>query len=664
MGSGEVRAEKALDDTRLMFVGEDLEVLSIASKHPEKAQDAPAIAQVLPTDKLKEQGIFTVGEALSTMPGFYILPKEWGDQPYLRGLSDSFLFLYDGVPLTTDSTKSIFPLGRELSLDLTQRLEVVRGPGSVLWGPDAFAGVVNVAPLNGRDAEGLWAQAVGGNQDDAGLTLRYGKAEENWDGFIGANYYTSKYWDPDFDIVRLKGEGGFAVPFEERFGSDEVDRDQYVELTTNFRYGDWLRLSGRFSDYVHHFTFDDSGQDFIWSGERSTPFSLIKLELNKQLEGASLRLNSYYNHFKLDNREIDLDSNHQNDVGHVELLYDQELLQHRALMTVGASYRYNQASNVALDQVFVPDFLSPENKALFVPRRIIEDYNTDLMSLFGQFRAHTNRFDAWAGARIDEHNQYGTMINFSGGLTGKWRDHSTWKLLYGTAFRTPFAKQFFEEEEPEPEQIRSLNAQWIWEPKGDLRFSTTGFVNWLDDHISEDPFGGLSTPSSQTIYGLELEGRWNPLKNFTLWANAGFQDHDGDDLLFRVEKFTFIGEDGTIIKVFEDFTKPFEISPHVSVNTGAIWKPNRKWTFSGRLSYYSEQDFTYLKGFLSEVPSEKLESDDIWLLNLSGIWNWKEHLRLGVSLKNVINLDAEIPGTYGLKEYPPIQAIFWMNYKF
>jgi outer membrane receptor for ferrienterochelin and colicin len=141
-------------DTSLLFVGEDLSVLTIASRRAEPIEKAPAVAEIITKEDLDRSGVRTLGEALSMLPGFYMSSKEWGTQPYLRGVSNSILFLYDSVPLTSDNTKTINPLDEELSLYHIERIEVIRGPGSVLWGPDAFAGIVNIVPRQGRDVDG------------------------------------------------------------------------------------------------------------------------------------------------------------------------------------------------------------------------------------------------------------------------------------------------------------------------------------------------------------------------------------------------------------------------------------------------------------------------------------------------------------------------------
>ena len=146
---------EATDDTMLMFVGEDLEVLSIASRREESARQAPAVAGVVTRDMMGDRGMFTLSDVLAQTPGFYMAQKEWGTRPYLRGIPDSVLFLYDTVPLQSDMSKSVHPLDDELSLAPVKRVEIIRGPGSVLWGADAFAGIVNIVPMTGKDLNGV-----------------------------------------------------------------------------------------------------------------------------------------------------------------------------------------------------------------------------------------------------------------------------------------------------------------------------------------------------------------------------------------------------------------------------------------------------------------------------------------------------------------------------
>src|SRR6056297_2040839 len=153
------------DDTMLLFVGEQVDILSIASRREESASKAPAVAQVISRDDFQEHGLQTLSQVLERTPGFYMAQKEWGSLPYLRGMPNSVLFLYDTVPIVSDTRKSLHQLDHDLSLAPVKKIEIIRGPSSVLWGPDAFGGVVNVVPLTGGDIDGLETGLMGGAGD-------------------------------------------------------------------------------------------------------------------------------------------------------------------------------------------------------------------------------------------------------------------------------------------------------------------------------------------------------------------------------------------------------------------------------------------------------------------------------------------------------------------
>ncbi|MEZ4603405.1 MAG: Plug domain-containing protein [Desulfobacterales bacterium] len=109
--------------------GEELDVLSIASRREESARQAPAVANVITREMMETRGMYTVSQALSQMPGFYMAKKEWGSRPYLRGIPDSVLFLYDTVPMQSDLSKSVHPLDEELSLPRSSALKLSGDPG-------------------------------------------------------------------------------------------------------------------------------------------------------------------------------------------------------------------------------------------------------------------------------------------------------------------------------------------------------------------------------------------------------------------------------------------------------------------------------------------------------------------------------------------------------
>ena len=120
--------------------------------------------------------------------------------------------------------------------------------------------------------------------------------------------------------------------------------------------------------------------------------------------------------------------------------------------------------------------------------------------------------------------------------TPSWR----YKLMWGTAYRTPFARQLYEEGTPDLEEVRSLNLQIAWEKPRRAGFSVTGFFQWLDDHVMEDPYAGLSLPNEQKIYGLEIEAHLSPHPSLDIEANLTLLNNRGSEERYRyLERIEF-----------------------------------------------------------------------------------------------------------------------------
>ncbi|RUM89891.1 MAG: hypothetical protein DSZ23_02705, partial [Thermodesulfatator sp.] len=279
--------------TRLLFVGEDLSVVTSASKHPESPEQAPAVVSIIDSHKIEKYGLRTLGEALSMVPGFYMAQREWGKQPYFRGIPDSFLFLYDSVPMTSDNTKSIFPLDEELSLDFTKRIEIIKGPASVLWGPDAYAGVVNIVPMEGRDVDGLDIKLRGGTPNHSGhFTVSLGKNYGLWEGFAAVSATQNRKYNRGYNVLECSKNQ--PCPRQYRRGDGTIDDSKYIEAVFNLSWKDWLRLSGRWSEMTDRYVVGEEKSDKLWAAKKKTPFRFIRLEMKKGFGLNNIRLNSYY----------------------------------------------------------------------------------------------------------------------------------------------------------------------------------------------------------------------------------------------------------------------------------------------------------------------------------------------------------------------------------
>ncbi len=169
----------------------DLELLSsdaveAASRVAESVEDAPASVSLIPSPELRAMRYPTVAEALRGTRGVYVSDDRAYRTLGFRGFSrpgdygNRVLVLVDGHP-TNDNWVWTSYVAYDLRTDLedVDRIEVVRGPGSVLYGTGAFSGVVNVV-TTGRDTPegrevGVSTAEDGVARARARYTQRFGK---------------------------------------------------------------------------------------------------------------------------------------------------------------------------------------------------------------------------------------------------------------------------------------------------------------------------------------------------------------------------------------------------------------------------------------------------------------------------------------------------------
>jgi outer membrane receptor protein involved in Fe transport len=643
------------EDTMLMFIGENLEVLSIASRREEGAWQAPAIARVISRRELRERGAETVSQALEKQPGFYMAEREWGSLPYLRGIPNSVLFLYDAVPLTSDVTKSLHPLDEELSLVSVKRIEIIRGPGSVLWGPDAFAGIVNVVPLNGKDIRGAEVGAFGAEPgQELGAFVNVGGTRGRWDWFASLS---ARRYEPDLTpngVRRFFTGADPPVPPDRRFGRMEASDGYFLEGLGRLAYSDWLTLTARVSDNRRSFVRQNDEEGVSWLEEREAPQRLVKLELRKDIDRHSaLRFMGSHVWLDVETRVIDRPFDQGEKTRYAELLYDRSLFSSSGLFTAGLSYRDKDVDDAPIWDGYLPEFLNAEN-TLLVPVITPEDYETQLWSLFAQYRQNVGAVDLWGGLRFDNHDSYQDHVSFN--LGAAWSPRREWmvKLIYGTAYRTPFARQLLEPALPELEEIRSLNLEIAWEPDPRSQISVGGFVSRIDNHILEDPYAGLSRPNQQDIIGMEAEAQWTPRPFLDLAANLTLLKNSGPAETYAFNDFTFIRPDGTVEKSFVDVEYPYDLGADVLLNLMGTWRLSKALTLFSRLGYVAPRNLNVL----TDGRFKTTEVGGFWRVDAH--LSWKDALASGLdvdlSVENLLDARYEAPGTYGLVEGTPFTA--------
>lgn len=656
----ETVATKVDDGTMLLFVGENIELLSIASRREETPAKAPAVADVIGREKFLTQGKTTLSQVLETTPGFHMALKEWGHQPYLRGVPDSVLFLYDTVPLGSELSKSLHPIDHELSLAAVKQVEIVRGPSSVLWGQDAFAGVVNVVPLSGKDFQGVETGVLYKTPGDhKGAYVNLGHDAGKWDAFLSVSARGGVEDDRRANLVSFFDyDGSNPVPPENRRGSKSPGSARYLDTYARFNLGKRVSVSGRFSDNYHPFIVSDD--DLRWEESKSLPFGYLKLDANHDLSlETKIRFSGYYSQMNPELEIIDKDLRQKERTYYSEVLLDRSLFGGKSLLTGGFSYKYKQIEDAPIWDSYFPGYLGDDNENL-LPGLDTADFTNEVWSMLAQYSHKLGDFDFMLGLRQDFHREYQDNLSHSAALV--WCPLSEWtfKLLYGTSYRTPFAAQLREEEKPDMEKSENYSFQTIWNPVENVSVGGTLFYNRISNHIMEDPYAGLSESNKQDIYGLELESSYRPVKNLNLEANMTFLKNSGSDERYRYLEYSFVRPDGTVVDVFAYLIHPFDTGPKTIFDFMATWEINQRLTTFAHLEYFSSRKLIYPRG--EEFETAK----STWLLHASATLKdfITPGLDLRLNLRNIADSRYKTPGTYSMIRDEGISAEVMLRYLF
>ena len=138
-------------------------VVVTATRNPLAIGDLPASVTVLQGADLRARGVTSVTDALREVPGVAVARSgsfQGVTSVFTRGGQSSYTkILVDGVPMNQPGG---FFDWSTLTTDNVERIEIVRGPSSVVWGSDAVTGVVNVITRSGRGGARMMAAARGG----------------------------------------------------------------------------------------------------------------------------------------------------------------------------------------------------------------------------------------------------------------------------------------------------------------------------------------------------------------------------------------------------------------------------------------------------------------------------------------------------------------------
>jgi len=169
--------DQSLKNLSLEQLG-NIEVTTV-TKEPEVVWKTPAAIYVITQQDIRRSGATSIPEALRLAPGVEvarITSDEWaiGIRGFGSRLSRSVLVLIDGRSVYSTLTAGVYWEVQNVLIDDVERIEVIRGPGGTIWGPNAVNGVINIITKSSRDTQGGLLSGGTGNVERGFGEARYG----------------------------------------------------------------------------------------------------------------------------------------------------------------------------------------------------------------------------------------------------------------------------------------------------------------------------------------------------------------------------------------------------------------------------------------------------------------------------------------------------------
>ena len=513
----------------------NIEVTTV-SKEPERAMKTNAAVYVITQEDIQRMGATTVPEALRLAPGVEVERIDshtWavGIRGFGSNLTRDVLVLIDGRTVYTTLFAGTYWDVQNLMMEDIDRIEVIRGPGGTIWGPNSLNGVINIITKKATDTRGALVKAGGGDLEQGFVYARYGGNS----GKLDYRVY----------------EFGFNRGPE--YHPDGINFDRWRSIQTGFR-TDWQK-SGRDGFTFEGDLYDEGAGEAVGATMYTPPYSEI-LYGTAQLsggdilgrwrrvfgEGKDLQFQGSYE--RTDRREpnlIDLRNNYDLDfLDRFRLPARQEVSWgfgaifsqgYNPVIVTGLQFQPNHRTD-SLGQFFVQDEagLIDKRLTLTVGTKILRTNFTHwlLQPAARLLWTPTDKQSFWAAFTHAVRTPSDAEENFSLlGFTGQFIDG------------LPFLARFNPNPDFRPEQLNGYEAGYRLLFRKTLYFEIASFYNHYHGLFSEDITGPPyleTTPGPPHILlpaafgngvraltkGIEFAPEWRPVAFWRLRAGYSY----------------------------------------------------------------------------------------------------------------------------------------------
>ncbi|WP_377705090.1 TonB-dependent receptor plug domain-containing protein [Pseudoduganella sp. UC29_71] len=577
-GSGQAHLS---EEEELAQVYGDKSSVSIATGSAQPLRRAPAVATVITAEDIAAMGATGLDQVLETVPGMHVARAAINYEPlYIaRGIysvnNPQMLMLQNGVPMTTLLTGSRGTIWGGYPVDHIARIEIIRGPGSALYGADAFSGVINIVTKGPADIPGTQLGAGGGSFHTREAWVQHG-------GKLGpldvAAYVRAGNADGARSLVtadaqsardKVFGTRASLAPGPVNTGYDAVDAHLDLALAQwpqlRLRTGYQLRYNAgtgagvasaldpvgkeRGERMLADLGWTDAALADNWSAGAAASVMQYKQRITTDLRlsppgtrfPTGLFPDGFIGHPDTSERQLRLSAHatYHGWTGHklrLGLGHDDLDMYHTATFK---NYVFNPAgvpvpTGPVIDYSQIQPFLLPQ-------RRTVNYVTAQDEWQFARDWALT------AGVRHDRYSDFGGTTNPRLAVVWDAALDLTAKLLYGRAFRAPSFNEQYGINNPvqrgnpalQPERIGTLEAALAWQAGQRLQLNLNLYRHAMQDIIRGVPNAQAGTGATfqntgnQHGKGLELEAVWEAARTVQVAGSYAWQrsidDASGQD---------------------------------------------------------------------------------------------------------------------------------------
>ncbi|GAO35942.1 ligand-gated channel [Sulfuricella sp. T08] len=536
----------------------DKSFVTIASGVRQPVARAPSVATVITAEDIEAIGAADQDEVLETVPGLHVARSGVGYNPIytIRGIHTQYnpqvLMLVNGIPVTSAFTGARSQVWGGVPVENIARIEVIRGPGSALYGADAFSGVINIITKTAADINGTQIGVRAGSFKSRDAWVQHGGT---WGGFDVAAYLRVGATDGQRQIIAADALSGTPFPSlapgPVNLGRDAIDaRLDLAHDKWRLRAGYQQRDNGgtgagvasaldpKGHGYGEHISTDLTWQDANFVRDLDVTAQASYLHITEQSDltlyppgfpgfpdgvignpykwERHLRFNLSAAYSGLQSHKLRFGAGTQNDD-----LYRTKETKNYALVPIPGGF-FPAPLGAVVDVSDSAPFLRPHSRT--VSHAYVQDE-----------WAFAQDWYLTAGVRRDQYSDFGGTTNPRLALVWETAYNLTSKLLYGRAFRPPSFAELYNINNPvalgnpnlKPETNESVELAFAWQAASTLQANLNLFRYRMKDILRfvQNPDASFTAQNAgrQNGQGLEVELVWEASRSLRLSGNYAQQ---------------------------------------------------------------------------------------------------------------------------------------------